>query len=195
MRVDVDHKHPTMGSLMLLLTLLLFQPLILCGVVSTNDRRWVVSLCLSHYLSLSLSRSLALSLSCCLALVMSSSLARSLSCCVHNRPTKGSLSRSLSFSLSVSHTHSLSRSLALSLSVVLWTTNIRRWVQSICHIHSLSFTKPPSLALSLSRSLALSLSRSLALFLSCSCSLALRVFALMYRRCVLCLWSSVSLSL
>ena len=132
--VDVDHKHLTVGSLMLLLLLLLFHPLILCGVVSTNDRRWVVSLSLSHYLSLTLSCSLALVMSCSLA----RSLARSLSCCVHNRPTIGSLSRSLSFSLPVSHTHPLSRSLALSLSVVLWTPNVRRWVQSICHFHSLS---------------------------------------------------------
>ena len=131
--VDVDRKHPTMGSLMLLLSLLLFHPLILCGVMSTNDRRWVVS---PHSLSLTLSRSLGLLLSCSLA----RSLAGSLSCCVHKRPTIGSLSCSLSFSLPVSHTPSLSRSLALSLSVVLWTTNVRRWVQSICHFHSLSFT-------------------------------------------------------
>ena len=122
--VDVDHKHPTMGTLMLLLSLLLFHPLILCGVVSTNDRRLVVSLSLSHYLSLVLSRSLALVLSCSLA----RSLARSLSCCGHKRPTIGSLSRSLSFSLPVAHTPSLSRSLALSLSVVLWTTHVRRLV-------------------------------------------------------------------
>ena len=60
--VNAGHKHPTMGSLMLLLSLLLFHSLILCGVVSTNDRRWVVSLSFSHSLSLTLSRSLALSL-------------------------------------------------------------------------------------------------------------------------------------
>ena len=132
----MDHKHPTMGSLMLLLSPLLFHPLILCGVVSTNDRRWVVSLSFPHSLSLTLSRSLALVLCCSFA----RSLARSLSCCVHNRLTIGSLSRSLFFSLPVSHTPPLSRSLALSLFVVLWTTNVRRWVQSICHFHSLSFT-------------------------------------------------------
>ena len=86
----------------------------------------------------------ALSLSCSLNVLLSRSLARSLSrslsCCVHKRPTIGSFSGSFSFSLPVSHTPSLSRSLALSLSVVLWTTNVRRWVQSICHFHSLSFT-------------------------------------------------------
>ena len=96
--------------------------------------------CLSPCLTTCLSHSLALSLSCCLALSLARSLARSLSCCVHKRPTTGSLSCSLSFSLPVSHTPSLSRSLALSLSIVLWTTNVRRWVQSICHFHSLSFT-------------------------------------------------------
>ena len=36
------------------------HPLNLCGVVSTNDRRWVVSLSFPHSLSLTLSRSLAL---------------------------------------------------------------------------------------------------------------------------------------
>ena len=89
-----------------------------------------------HSLSLTLSRSRGLLLSCSLA----RSLARSLSCYVHKRPTIGSFSGSFSFSLPVSHTPSLSRSLALSLSIVLWTTNVRRWVQSICHFHSLSFT-------------------------------------------------------
>jgi len=118
--VDVEHKHPTMGSFMLLLSLPLFHPLILCGVMSTYDRRWVVSLSFPHSLSLTLSRSLALLLCCSLA----RSRSRSLSCCVHKRPTIGSLSCSLSFSLPVSHTHSLSRSLALSLSVVLRTTNV-----------------------------------------------------------------------
>ena len=59
----MDHKHPTMGSLMLLLSPLLFHPLIVCGVVSANDRRWVVSLSFSHYLSLTLSCSLALVMS------------------------------------------------------------------------------------------------------------------------------------
>jgi len=201
--VDVDRKHPTMGSLMLLLSLPLFHPLIR-GVVSTNDRRWGVSLSFPHSLSLTLSRSLARLLCCSLARL----LPRSLSCCVHKRPTIGSLSCSLSFSLPVSHTHSLSRSLALSLSVVLWTTNVRRLVQSICRFHSLSFTLsfsmvscpqttndgfllslsfprahtrrmtdsfsfPLSLSLWLSFSLALSLSRSLALSLSRSLALSL----------------------
>jgi len=35
--INVDHEHPTMGLLMLLLSLPLFRPLILCGVMSTKD--------------------------------------------------------------------------------------------------------------------------------------------------------------
>ena len=89
----MDHKHPTMGSVNLLLSLPLFHSLILCGIVSTNDQRWVPSLSLIPTcpqktddrfflfpcLSFSLSRSLALSLSRYVALLLSRSLALALS--------------------------------------------------------------------------------------------------------------------
>ena len=135
--VDADHKHPTMGALMLLLSFPLLHPLILCGVVSTNDQPWAVSLSFSHSLSLTLSRSLALLLSCSLA----RSLSHSLSCCVHKRPTIGSLSRSFSFSLPVPLTRLLSRSLALSLSVVCGPqTSDDGFSQSVTFTLSLSLT-------------------------------------------------------
>ena len=99
-------------SFSLSVTLLHSYSLALCRVVSTNDRRWILSLSLSHSRTFSHSFSLAcfltLSFSCSLAL----SLSRSLSCRVHKRPTMDSLSLSLTRSLAFS----LSRSLALSLS-------------------------------------------------------------------------------
>jgi len=194
----VDQKHPTMGSLMLLLSLPLFHSLILCGVVSTNDGRWVVPLSFSHSLSLTLSRSLALLLSCSLA----RSLSRSPSWCVHKRPTVGSLSRSLSFSpslLSLTLTHSLARLLARSLSCYGSQTSDDWFSQSVTFTPSLSLThslwyrvhKRPTMgsffpSLShvptndrwqvISRSLPLLLSRSLARLLSRSRALALPLF-------------------
>ena len=168
--------------------------------------------CLSHSHTLSLSRSLAHSLS------------HSLSCCVHKRPTTGSLYRSLFLTPCLSHslTISLACSLALyrvvdhkrpttgsvnlSLSLLLFyslilcgspqTTNDGFLLSlSFPRAHKRLMTGSFSFPPSLSLSLALSLSCSLALLLSCCCSLALLVFSLMYRRCVLCLWFSVYLSL
>ena len=110
----VDHKRPTISSVNLSLSLPLFHSLILCGIVSTNDQRWVPSLPLfptcphkaddRFFLFPSLSFSLALSLARSLALLLSHSPALS-------------LSRSLALSLSRSLALSLSCSLALALSL------------------------------------------------------------------------------
>jgi len=128
--------------------------------VSTNDRRWILSLSLSHFRTfshpLSFARVFTRSLSRFLALALSRSLALSLSVMSCPQTTDDGFSLTLSRSLSRSLPLPVSRSLALMLSCSL----------ALLLSRSLALSLSCSLALLLFRSLALSLSRSLALSLS-----------------------------
>ena len=69
----------------------------------------------------------------------------------------------------------------------LWSVNKRLWVLGLSLFLTCPHKTDDRFSISLSHSLSLSRCRSLSLSRSLSCFLALRVFALIYQRCFLCL--------